>query len=231
MGIFITGIGSGLGKALAKEYVDAGKEVYALGRHLPPELQDRPNCHFVSIDLAAHERIPEALEMVFGERDEVDLAILNAGRLGPIRDMDEVSLREIESVMDLNVWANKVILDWFKKRLNVRQIVAISSGASVSGARGWNGYAISKAALNMLIKLYAAEMPQSHLSALAPGLIDTPMMEWILTHADPERFPVVKRLANSPRHSPEEGARLLIDIFPRLLEYPSGSYLDVRSLD
>ena len=228
MKVFITGIGSGLGEALAKEYLEAGEEVYALSRHLPKSLQGFENLHFFSLDLFAHEKITPALERLLGDV-EIDIAILNAGILGELREMDEVSLKQIEAVMDLNVWANKVILDFFKYH-TVKQIVAISSGASVSGAKGWNAYALSKAALNMLIKLYAAEMPHAHLTSLAPGLIDTPMMEHIVKFGDDERFPVVKRLKESPKMSPQDAARLLIDSFAKLQEYPSGEYVDIRKL-
>ncbi len=228
MKIFITGIGSGLGEALAKEYLEAGEKVYALSRHLPKSLEGFSNLHFYKIDLFAHEKIASALQQLL-DRVEIDIAILNAGILGELKEMDKVSLKEIEAVMDLNVWANKVILDFFKHH-TVKQIVAVSSGASVSGAKGWNAYALSKATLNMLIKLYAAEMPHAHLTSLAPGLIDTPMMEYIVKHGDDERFPVVKRLKESPKMSPQEAAKLLIDNFATLLEYPSGEYLDIRKL-
>ncbi len=228
MKIFITGIGSGLGEALAKLYVEAGEEVYAISRILPRALQKFDNLHFVQLDLRALEKIAGAMEELLGD-NEIDLAILNAGILGELKDMSETSVHEIEIIMHLNVYANKVILDNFKHR-TVKQIVAISSGASVSGARGWNAYSLSKAALNMLIKLYAAEMPNTHLTALAPGLVQTPMMEYILRHADREKFPVVQRLANSKRLDPSDAAVLLSDNFERLLEYPSGEYVDIRNL-
>ena len=228
MKVFITGIGSGLGEALAKVYLEAGEEVYAISRFLPRSLEGFENLHFFPLNLHAHERIEGAMRDLVGDVD-LDIAILNAGIIGELKDMSETSLHEIDAIMDLNVWANKVILDYFKLH-PPRQIVAISSGASVSGARGWNAYALSKATLNMLIRLYAAEMPYTHLSALAPGLVETPMMKHILSHADPEKFPVVRRLAESKRLDPKDAAILLADIFPKLLEYPSGEYLDVREL-
>ena len=228
MKIFITGIGSGLGEALAKLYLEAGEEVYAISRILPRALQKFDNLHFVQLDLRALEKIDRAMEELLGD-SEIDLAILNAGILGELKDMSDTSVHEIEIIMHLNVYANKVILDSFKHR-TVKQIVAISSGASVSGARGWNAYSLSKAALNMLIKLYAAEMPNTHLTALAPGLIETPMMEYILKYADREKFPVVQRVANSKRLDPEDAAVLLSDNFERLLEYPSGEYVDIRDI-
>ena len=228
MNIFITGIGSGLGEALAKEYLQAGESVYAVSRVLPKSLQKFENLHFCTLDLHAHEKIEATLEKLL-DGVELDIAILNAGVVGELQEMHKVSLRQIEMVMDINVWANKVILDVLRHH-TVKQVVAISSGASVSGAKGWNAYALSKAALNMLIRLYAAEMPHTHLVALAPGLIDTPMMEHILKHADRKKFPVVQRLVDSPKLSPDDAARLLIDTFSQLLEYPSGEYLDIRTL-
>ncbi len=228
MKIFITGIGSGLGEALAKLYLEAGEEVYAISRFLPKSLQGFENLHFASLNLHSLEKITPVVER-FLEDVELDLAILNAGILGELKDMSDTSIHEIETIMNLNVYANKVILDCLKNR-TIKQVVAISSGASVSGARGWNAYSLSKAALNMLIRLYVAEMPNTHLTALAPGLIQTPMMEYILTHADRKKFPVVERLANSKRLDPMDAAILLADIFPKLLEYPSGEYVDIRNI-
>ncbi len=228
MKIFITGIGSGLGEALARLYLQAGEEVYAVSRFLPKSLEGFTNLHFVPLNLHSLEKIAPVVEELLGDV-ELDLAILNAGILGELKDMSETSIHEIETIMNLNVYANKVLLDILKKR-TVKQVVAISSGASVSGARGWNAYSLSKAALNMLVRLYASEMPNTHLTALAPGLIETPMMEYILTHADRSKFPVVQRLANSKRLGPMDAAMLLSDNFPKLLEYPSGEYVDIRKI-
>ncbi len=228
MHIFITGIGSGFGEALAREYLEAGHEVYALSRFLPRDLQSHPHLHFHSLNLFAHEKIEGALHRLL-QGKELDIAILNAGILGELRDMSETSLHEITSVMNLNVWANKVILDFFKNH-TIKQIVAISSGASISGSRGWNAYALSKATLNMLIKLYAQEMPNTHLCAVAPGLIDTPMMEHIIKYGDAQRFPVVQRLKTLPKMTPKEAAKNLMAHMKNLLHHPSGSYLDLREL-
>ena len=228
MKIFITGIGSGLGEALARLYAEAGEEVYAVSRFLPKSLEGFANLHFAPLNLHSLERIAPVVEELLGDV-ELDLAILNAGILGELKDMSDTSIHEIETIMNLNVYANKVLLDILKRR-TVRQVVAISSGASVSGARGWNAYSLSKAALNMLVRLYAAEMPNTHLTALAPGLIETPMMEYILTHADRRKFPVVERLANSKRLDPMDAALLLSDNFSKLLEYPSGEYVDIRKI-
>lgn len=64
--------------------------------------------------------------------------------------------------MDINVWANKLIIDDLAARhVAPRRIVLISSGAGVVGNHGWGAYALSKAALNMLAQLYAHELPST----------------------------------------------------------------------
>ncbi len=228
MKVFITGVGSGLGEALARLYLKESHQVYGISRFLPKSLEGFENLRFRSLNLHFLEKIEGVMRELLGE-ESIDIAILNAGVVGEIKDMSDTSLSEIESIMRLNVWANKVILDYFKHH-PPKQIVAISSGASVSGARGWNGYALSKATLNMLIKLYAAEMPSTHLISLAPGLIETPMMEYILKSADQEKFLVVKRLANSQRLDPVDAAKALMKSFTKLQKFESGSYVDIRKL-
>lgn len=54
--ILITGIGSGLGKALAEYYLARDAQVYALGRHLPEDLKEHPRLRFQSCDLHGLDR-------------------------------------------------------------------------------------------------------------------------------------------------------------------------------
>ena len=228
MRLFITGIGSGLGKALAEEAISRGYEVHALGRRLPEDL--RGKVKFKRCDLLELERIHPAVVGLLSGVDSLDLVILNAGILGRFGDMHEIPLHEMERVMDVNVWANKVILDaLIDLRIQIRQVVGISSGAAVNCNRGWNAYSISKAALNCLLRLYAREMEGTHITALAPGLVLTPMLEEVMKQ-DEEKFPSIKRIKESPKRTPEEAARLLFDTFPRLLEFESGSFVDVRKI-
>ena len=228
MKLFITGIGSGLGKALAEEALKRGYEVYALSRRLPQDL--RGKVRFKGCDLLELERIHPAVVELLSGVDSLDLVILNAGVLGRFGDMHEVPLYEMEKVMDINVWANKVIIDaLIDLNIPIRQIVGISSGAAVNCNRGWNAYSISKAALNCLLKLYAREMEKTHITALAPGLVLTPMLEEVMRQ-DERKFPSIKRIKESPKRTPEEAAKLLFDTFPRLLEFESGSFVDVRKI-
>lgn len=233
--ILITGISSGLGYALANAYLEQGWKVYGVSRNYPDGLQGNPNLYFQSLDLADLRYIPNALSSLLSHAKKLDLVVLNAGVISPIGDMKDSRMEDLDYAMTVNVWANKVILDTLVQReIEVKQVVAISSGAASTGLRGWNGYAISKAALNMMIQLYAQEQPHTHFTSLAPGLVDTPMQDYISSVADAEKFPTIARLqrlkGTAEMPSPDGVAQKMLHTFLRLMSLPSGSFTDVRKM-
>jgi NAD(P)-dependent dehydrogenase (short-subunit alcohol dehydrogenase family) len=227
--IFITGVGSGLGYALAKRYIEQGESVYAVGRVEPPEFARAPNFLFFPYDLAETFTLKSEVS-AFVRHHAFDIALLNAGILGEIKPLCETSLEEIQRVMDINVWANKELIDTLDGYGSVKQVVGFSSGAAVNGSKGWGPYALSKTSLNMLFKVYAKELPHIHFTALAPGVIKTPMVEHILHEVDRQRYPSAQRLAEGPIQSPDEAAKKLIALFDKLTGYESGSFVDVRQM-
>lgn len=232
--VFITGISSGIGLGLAKAYVARGWYVHGLSRRLPDELRDTDNVALVSHDLADHSGTTAAVRELLCNVATLDLTILNAGILGHFGDLRETSLEELKRVADVNLWANKTVIDaMFAAVPNVEQVVTISSGAAVSGNRGWAGYGISKAALNMLTALYAAEKPDTHFAALAPGIVDTAMQEDLCSRTPDVRYPTVDVLRSHrgtpTMPSPDAAAESLIAAIERLTELvPSGAFADVR---
>ena len=161
------------------------------------------------------------MDELLGNTEEIELAILNAGILGEIREMTATPLARLQQVMDVNVWANKLILD----RLcdpgpQPRQIVLMSSGAAVNGNKGWGAYSLSKAAVNMLAKLYAHEIPGATLIALAPGLVDTAMQDYLCDpdQVEAERFPSVQKLRSArgsdAMPTPQAAAKRIADVIP-----------------
>lgn len=228
----ITGVSSGLGAGLAENLLGAGWEVYGISRRKPEFPPGQPY-HHQSTDLSHLEGIASSIYHFLSGAERLDLVILNAGMLGAVRDLRESDLESLRRTMDTNLWANKIILDTvFSLKVPVERVVAISSGASISGERGWSGYGLSKAALNMLIKLYAAEVTDTHFLSLAPGLIQSAMQEYLNTIPDPGRFPVIKRLrqARGTDSMPEPAiaARRVLEAMDRFSSKPSGSYVDVR---
>ncbi len=228
---FITGTSSGLGRGLAEVLLERGWKVHGCSRR-PSDL---PGLRQLQCDLADHDALPERLDRLLGELDHLDLVVLNAGILGRIEALCRTPLEEVKQVMEVNLWANKSVMDWLHRwGRPVKQVVMISSGASVLGNKGWGGYALSKAALNMLARLCAHEFPETHITALAPGIIDTAMMDHLCEEADAEAFPALKRLraarGTDAMPGPREAAERVVGVLEALREFPSGSFVDIRRI-
>ena len=228
---FITGTSSGLGHGLAELLLDDGWEVYGCSRRGC----DLSGIHDLTIDLTDYAKLPGALHRLLGSVKNLDLVVLNAGVLGEIRDLNNTPLSDLKKVMEINLWANKAVMDWLHAwDGGVVQVIMISSGASILGNRGWGGYALSKAALNMLAKLYAHEFADTHISALAPGIIDTAMMDYLCEQADPQSFPALQRLRDArgteTMPGPRGAAAKVLSVVPQLRERPSGSFVDIREI-
>jgi benzil reductase ((S)-benzoin forming) len=233
--VFITGVSSGIGWGLAREYLAQGIQVWGVSRREPKDLVGEPNFRFKSVDLSKPELIGRAIQELLGGVPQLDLIVLNAGMLGRVADLGEISISEFREVIEVNLTANKALIDAvYGMELAVHQIVAISSGASTNPKRGWNVYSISKAALNMMIALYAAERPETHFCALAPGIVDTPMQDRISEVPREERFAsldVLRTAKGSPMMpKPEIAAARLVDGIAKAVKYPSGSFLDIHAL-
>lgn len=231
--IFITGVSSGIGRALAETCLNKGWKVFGLSRR-SAEL-NHPNFREIKCDLSELDKIPNALEPLFGKGAELHYIVLNAALLGEIKDLQECSMPELQRVFDVNVWANKTILDTvFSLGTKVQQVVAISSGAATTAFRGWSGYSISKAALNMLIGLYAAEKPDVHFTSLAPGIVDTPMQQQLAEIPADPRFGSLEMLRSARgtpfMPKPEITAEKIVASLPRLKRFPSGGFVDLTKV-
>lgn len=232
MHVLITGHSRGLGAALCQRHLAAGDEVWGLSRGAAAH--SVPGLHEGRCDLALLDQVTARLEALVPAETVLDRVYLNAGVLGRIANLRDTPLADLSAVMDINVWANKLVLDWLAARTTpVAEVVLVSSGAGVTGNHGWGAYALSKAALNMLAQLYAHEMPSTHLLALAPGLVDTDM-QGLLRQVDVARFPSVARLqrAHGTPDMPDADtvAARIFSAWPRLRALPSGSFIDLRRL-
>jgi NAD(P)-dependent dehydrogenase (short-subunit alcohol dehydrogenase family) len=231
--IFISGISSGIGKALALRYACQGHLVYGLSRRAPDYAHER--IRHRRVDLARLAAIGPAMAALLDGAGPIELAILGAAAPGRIGRMAHASMDELKAVMDVNLWAQKALLDALMAAdAPARQVVAISSGASVRGELGWSGYALSKCALNMLVQLYASEYPSTHFVALAPGLVATAMQEYVYHEVSAAEFPSVAPLhaarGTAAMPGPEQFARDAELAFARLGGVPSGAYVDLRDL-
>lgn len=231
MNVFISGVSSGIGLGLAKHYCEKGAHVFGVSRRKAPV--DSAMFRHASVDLLDYRQVENELPPLLKEVKELDLVVLNAGVLGQIQPMATADLGELKQTMEMNLWSQKVLLDILLKHCSIKKVVAISSGAAVNGNLGWSGYSLSKAALNMLVQLYAKEFPQTKFYALAPGLVDTAMQDYLWNVSEKD-YPSVKKLhdargtENMPK--PEEFAPKFEKALEGLDKLESGSFADLRSM-
>ena len=94
---------------------------------------------------------------------------------------------------------------------------------------------LSKAALNMMMKVYAIENPKTHFLSLSPGPVNTSMQDFICEELDGEKFEWKKKFVelreNNEAPSAEEAAEKIYELLPQLKEeLESGSFIDVRKI-
>lgn len=235
MNILITGTSSGIGYGLALEYLRQKHTVYGISRREPKKLIANSDYHHLSADLTVFDEVAEKLPSFIESENQLDLVILNSGILGEIKLMKEVSINNMKKVMEINVWANKNLLDYlFKLNIKVRQVVGMSSMAAIRSSPGWGTYSLSKAALDMLMNIYAKECPDTHFSAFAPGLVDSEIQDYIYNIKDVEKYPTAKTLqeARYTEAMPDavSAPPMLIEGMEKALQYESGSHVDVREI-
>jgi NAD(P)-dependent dehydrogenase (short-subunit alcohol dehydrogenase family) len=229
---FITGNSSGLGLGLSQVLLNHDYHVFGCSRRgcsLTGNIDD------LRCDLSQPETITNVLERLLKNVASLDLVILNAGILGEIKKISDTSLQDLQQIMEINLWPNKLILDWLlHSELQIDQILLISSGAAVLGNKGWGGYALSKCALNMLGRLYAHEFEQTHIAAVAPGLIESTMMDYLCNETDSDTYPALQRIKQAHNEgktlTPVEAGERILQVLPELKKFESGSYIDLRQI-
>jgi NAD(P)-dependent dehydrogenase (short-subunit alcohol dehydrogenase family) len=175
----ITGASRGLGLALARELarrswrlvIDArGAEALEQARS---ELAAQTEVVALPGDVAdpAHRR---ALVDAAGPR--IDLLVNNAGVLGPSPQprLADYPLDVLEHVYRVNVLAPLALVQSALPAMpSGACVLNVTSDAAVEPYEGWGGYGSSKAALEQLTRILAAEHPELRIVAVDPGDMNT----------------------------------------------------------
>ena len=226
--IFITGNTSGLGFALTDLLLSRGNKVYSLSKRL---LKKRKNLRVQVCDLANLDKIGKALNRLLKTK-KLDYVFLNAGILGKIDLIKNIKLKEINKIFKINVFSNKQIIDYLiKKKIKIKFIIGISSGAALFPKYGWYLYCSSKSALKYMFEAYALENPKIKFINLSPGLMKTKMQKQIY-NVNEKKIPSVKKFKklndlNKIPH-PYTMAEKIIDIIPKITKMKSGTFYDLR---
>ncbi|WP_374388112.1 SDR family NAD(P)-dependent oxidoreductase [Sandaracinobacter sp.] len=192
----VTGASRGIGAATAIRLARAGYHVILTARSESGLIATEDAIHaeggsatIAPADLTKGEEIDRLAAAISGRWDGLDLLVLNAAMLGTLSPLAHASPKEFEAVMALNVTAQWRLIRAFDGllRLGRGTVVAVTSSVAGRAEAYWGPYSASKAALENLVGVYAAEMRNLGVNALIvdPGGTRTQMRARAFPGEDP----------------------------------------------
>ena len=177
----ITGASRGLGRAAAQALARRGWSLIADARRaddLAAAMRGLSDVVTVPGDVTDPGHRAD-LAAAVGRAGGLDALVNNASRLGPSPQppLRDYPLDDLGRVYGANVFAPLALIQMLAVPLAAAAgtIVNVSSDAAVEAYPGWGGYGSSKAALDQLTAVLAAEEPSLRCYALDPGDMRTDM--------------------------------------------------------
>lgn len=203
----VTGASRGIGRAAALALAEAGAHVIAVARtqgaleELDDAVRQRgASATLVPLDLTDYDGI-DRLGAAINERwKRLDIVVGNAGILGNLMPVGHITPKVWDQVMAINVTANwRLIrsLDPLLQMSDAGRAIFVSSGAASKCRAYWGPYSVSKAALEALVRTYAAETANTKIRAmlLNPGPLRTSMRAAAMPGEDPDTLKTPEDLA------------------------------------
>ena len=160
----ITGVSSGIGKALAEKVIDEGDFVVATFRK-EKEVQQfnetfGEEALGIQLDLTEIDKIDEKINEVLNQCGQIDVLVNNAG-VGFVGAIEEASIAEVRKVFEVNLFGTLKITQSVLSHMRVKKegyIIQISSHAGVKAFAGFGIYNASKFALEGFSEALAQEV-------------------------------------------------------------------------
>lgn len=228
----VTGASRGLGAALARELALKGARVVLVAQHEQPLASVAAEiaraggeAHALTADvgdkLAVYPLVGAASALV----GPIDVLVHNASTLGPVslKPLLDTECEELTRTLDVNLVGPFRISKLIAGSMALRGsgvVVHVSSDASINAYAGWGAYSVSKAALDHLTRLWAAELGELGVRVFSvdPGEMDTAMHAQALPDADPATL-----------FRPADVARRIVRMIEQPERAPSGSRLEASA--
>src|SRR5947199_4446239 len=182
--VLITGASKGLGAALAGELAGAGARVVMVARHAD-ELEKaaaRIGAYALPADIGDKHAVHAIAGAAAALVGPIDILIHNASTLGPtpLRLLLDTECEDFEQVLQTNLIGpfrlTKIVAGAMALR-GSGLVVHVSSDAAIGAYPRWGAYSVSKAALDHLGRMWAAELSSEGVRffSVDPGEMDTQM--------------------------------------------------------
>lgn len=180
----VTGGTSGIGKAIAEEYVEQGADVVVSGRdeekgHDAAEGIGR-NCDFVRCDVREYEDVEKLVDAVVSEHGKIDAVVNSAGigSRGPIEEIDIETWKKILGTnLDGVMHTTKAALPHLKETEGC--VVNVSSVYGLVGGRRASAYSTAKGGVVNFTRQVAYDYADEgvRVNGVCPAFVRTPMTE------------------------------------------------------
>lgn len=225
----ITGASAGLGKAIARAFVDAGANVClgardavkldAVARELTERASADQRVRAMACDVANAADVDRLVGAAEDACGSIEILVNNAGVYGPMGPIESVDWDAWVRAIEINLFGSVLmvrrVLPHFKAR-GYGKIVQLSGGGATNPLPRLTAYAASKAAVVRFAESIALEVASFGIdvNAVAPGALNTGMMDELIA-AGPDvvgadMYARMKRIADEGGTPLDVGAALAV---------------------
>jgi NAD(P)-dependent dehydrogenase (short-subunit alcohol dehydrogenase family) len=205
----VTGASRGIGRATAISLARQGAHIVALARTVGglEELDDEikkegSSATLVPLDLRDFDALDRLGASLHERFKKLDVLVGNAGQLGTLSPLGHLDPKVWDEVFAVNVTANwRLIrsLDPLLRASEAGRAVFVTSGITYRARAYWGLYAASKAALEMIVRVYAEETAKTNVKVnlFNPGPIRTRMRAKAMPGEDPTTLDAPEQAAET----------------------------------
>ena len=209
----VTGASRGIGREAGKALAAAGAHVILVARtvggleDLDDEIQKAGgHATLVPLDLKDFNALDRLGASIYERWGKLDAFLGNAAVLGPVTPLAHINPKQFQELVDVNITANwRLIrsLDPLLRQSDAGRVLFMTSGVARRHMPFWGGYSMSKAALESLALIYAAECEGTNVKVnlLSPGPLRTIMRARAFPGEDPQTL-----------ETPDAVAPLIVDL-------------------
>jgi NAD(P)-dependent dehydrogenase (short-subunit alcohol dehydrogenase family) len=232
--VLVTGASRGIGRATALALARAGAHIVAVARTVGAleEIDDAARASgssatLVPLDMRDYPGIYRLAAALNERYQRLDVLVGNAAIVGQRSPLDHIDPQNWDEAIAANVTANWHLIRAMHsllKRAGAARAVFVTSGAATH-ARAYTGvYSVSKAALNVLARIYASETEATpiRVNLFNPGPTRTRMRAQVMPGEDPMTLPTPEDVAE----------KIVLLCLPscsetgKLYDYRAGKFLD-----
>jgi NAD(P)-dependent dehydrogenase (short-subunit alcohol dehydrogenase family) len=181
----VTGASRGIGAAVARLFAAEGAHVVLAARTVGglEEVDDQiqaagGSATLVPLDLQEFDKIDQMGAALYERFGRLDILVGNAGHIGSLGPMSHQDPKVFKRVLETNVTANYRLIRSMEPLLKLApagRAIFTACAAGHEPTAYWSAYAVSKAALEMMARTWAAELTKTNVkvSLVDPGPVAT----------------------------------------------------------